>query len=99
MSRFQKLSHTIMMGRLKGQTSMKIFNQFRKFREKPYWGNHLWSTGKERETNRAVAAWYLTGSCAAQLKVPCLLWVQAIAPYREKIKAALFGRGFFTTAI
>ena len=24
---------------------MKLFNQYRKLREKPYWGNHFWSKG------------------------------------------------------
>ena len=40
-----KISVSNMMGRLKGQTSMKLFNQFRDLREKPYWGNHFWSKG------------------------------------------------------
>ena len=40
-----KISVSNMMGRLKGQTSMKLFNQFRNLREKPYWGNHFWSKG------------------------------------------------------
>jgi len=33
------------MGRLKGQTAMKLFRQFRQMRKKPYWGNHFWSKG------------------------------------------------------
>ncbi len=33
------------MGRVKRQTSMKMFNQYRELRKKPYWGNHLWSKG------------------------------------------------------
>ena len=36
-----KISVSNMMGRLKGQTSIKLFNQFRDLREKPYWGNHF----------------------------------------------------------
>jgi putative transposase len=40
-----KISVSNLMGRLKGQTSMKLFNQFRDLREKPYWGNHFWSKG------------------------------------------------------
>lgn len=40
-----KISVSKMMGRLKGQTSIKLFNQFRNLREKPYWGNHFWSKG------------------------------------------------------
>jgi putative transposase len=40
-----KISVSNMMGRLKGQTSIKLLNQFRNLREKPYWGNHFWSKG------------------------------------------------------
>ena len=40
-----KVSISQFMGRLKGQTSMRIFNQFRHLRKKPYWGNHFWSKG------------------------------------------------------
>jgi putative transposase len=40
-----KLSISDLMGRVKGQTSMKIFKQFRHLRKKPYWGNHFWAKG------------------------------------------------------
>jgi len=40
-----KVSISYLMGRLKGQTSQKIFNQHRELRKKPYWGNHFWSKG------------------------------------------------------
>ena len=40
-----KVSISELMGRVKGQTSMKIFKQFRHLRKKPYWGNHFWSKG------------------------------------------------------
>jgi putative transposase len=40
-----KISVSNMMGRLKGQTSMRLFNQFRDLREKPYCGNRFWSKG------------------------------------------------------
>jgi putative transposase len=40
-----KVSVSNLVGRLKGQTSMKLFNQFRQMRKKPYWGNHFWSKG------------------------------------------------------
>jgi putative transposase len=40
-----KVSVSNLVGRLKGQTSMKLFNQFRQLRKKPYWGNHFWSKG------------------------------------------------------
>jgi len=40
-----KVAISALMGRLKGQTSMKLFNQFRQLRKKPYWGNHFWAKG------------------------------------------------------
>jgi putative transposase len=40
-----KLAVSDVMGRLKGQTAMKMFRQFRQMRKKPYWGNHFWSKG------------------------------------------------------
>ena len=40
-----KVSVSNLVGRLKGQTAMKLFNQFRQLRKKPYWGNHFWSKG------------------------------------------------------
>ena len=40
-----KLSISDLMGRVKGQTSMKMFNQHKELRKKPYWGNHFWSKG------------------------------------------------------
>ncbi len=40
-----KLSISELLGRLKGQTSMKLFPQFRNLRKKPYWGNHFWAKG------------------------------------------------------
>ena len=40
-----KLSLSDLMGRLKGQTSMKLFQQFEKLKKKPYWGNHFWAKG------------------------------------------------------
>ena len=36
-----KLSILELFGRLKGQTSMKVFQQFRNLKKKPYWGNHF----------------------------------------------------------
>jgi putative transposase len=38
-----KISISDLMGRLKGQTAIKIFKQFPELRQKPYWGNQLWS--------------------------------------------------------
>lgn len=40
-----KLSISDLLGRLKGQTWMKLFQQFRNLRKKPYWGNHFWAKG------------------------------------------------------
>ena len=34
-----------LMGRVKGQSSIKVFKQFRHLKKKPYWGNHFWSRG------------------------------------------------------
>ena len=40
-----KLSISDLLGRLKGQTSMKLFQQFRHLKKKTYWGNHFWAKG------------------------------------------------------
>jgi len=40
-----KLSVSELLGRLKGQTAMKMFKQFQQLRKKPYWGNHFWAKG------------------------------------------------------
>ena len=40
-----KVAISVLMGRVKGQTAMKIFRQFRHLRKKPYWGNHFWAKG------------------------------------------------------
>jgi len=40
-----KVSVSELMGRLKGQRSMKMFHQFQQLRKKPYWGNHFWAKG------------------------------------------------------
>src|SRR6266567_7366271 len=40
-----KLSISDLLGRLKGQTAMKLFQQFRHLKKKPYWGNHFWAKG------------------------------------------------------
>jgi putative transposase len=40
-----KLAISDWMGRLKGQTLIKVFKQFRELKKKPYWGNHFWSKG------------------------------------------------------
>jgi hypothetical protein len=33
------------VGTVKGRTAIRIFNRFRKLKEKPYWGNHFWARG------------------------------------------------------
>lgn len=40
-----KASVSELLGRLKGETAMRMFHQFRELRKKPYWGNHLWAKG------------------------------------------------------
>jgi putative transposase len=40
-----KVSISELLGRLKGQTSMRMFHQFRNLKKKPYWGNHFWAKG------------------------------------------------------
>src|SRR5512147_1728044 len=40
-----KVSVSDLLGRLKGQTSIRMFHQFRHLKKKPYWGNHFWAKG------------------------------------------------------
>ena len=40
-----KVSISELLGRLKGQRSMRMFHQFRHLKKKPYWGNHFWAKG------------------------------------------------------
>ena len=40
-----KVSISDMMGTLKGRTAIRIFKNFPKLKEKPYWGNHFWAPG------------------------------------------------------
>lgn len=40
-----KVSVSVLLGRLKGQTSMRMFQQFRYLKKKPYWGNHFGAKG------------------------------------------------------
>jgi len=47
-----KVSISNFLGRLKGQTSMKLFQQFRHLRKKPYWGNHFLGQGLLRRYRR-----------------------------------------------
>ena len=38
-----KLSISDFCGIVKGRTAIRVFNQFRDLKKKPYWGNHFWT--------------------------------------------------------
>jgi putative transposase len=40
-----KVSISGYAGIVKGRTAIRVFNRFRKLKEKPYWGNHFWARG------------------------------------------------------
>ena len=40
-----KVSISNFVGTVKGRTAIRIFNEFRSLKTKPYWGNHFWSEG------------------------------------------------------
>jgi putative transposase len=40
-----KLSISDYMGIVKGRTAIRVFNKFRKLKNKPYFGNHFWARG------------------------------------------------------
>ncbi len=40
-----KLSISGFVGTIKGITVIRILNNFRKLKEKPYWDNHFWARG------------------------------------------------------
>ena len=40
-----KVSVSGFVGTIKGRTAIRVLNKFRKLKEKPYWGNHLWARG------------------------------------------------------
>ena len=40
-----KVSVSGLVGTIKGKTAIRVLNKFRKLKEKPYWGNHLWARG------------------------------------------------------
>lgn len=52
-----KLAISELLGRLKGQTSMKLFQQFRHLKRKPYWGG---TTFGPRATALTALAWMRT---------------------------------------
>ena len=40
-----KVSVSNFVGTVKGRTAIRVFNRFRKLKQKPYWGNHFWARG------------------------------------------------------
>ncbi len=40
-----KVSVSGFVGTIKGRTAIRVLNKYRKLKEKPYWGNHLWARG------------------------------------------------------
>lgn len=40
-----KVSISGYAGTVKGRKAIRVFNRFRKLKEKPYWGNHFWARG------------------------------------------------------
>lgn len=40
-----KVSISSYVGTVKDQTAIRVFNRFRKLKEKPYWGNQFWAGG------------------------------------------------------
>jgi putative transposase len=40
-----KVSISGYVGTVKGRTAIRVFNRFRKLKEKPYWDNHFWARG------------------------------------------------------
>jgi putative transposase len=40
-----KVSVSGFVGTVKGRTAIRIFNKFRKLKDKPYWGNQFWTRG------------------------------------------------------
>jgi len=40
-----KASILTFVGPLKGRTAIRLFNQFRELKHKPYWGNRFWMRG------------------------------------------------------
>ena len=40
-----KVSISGYVGTIKGRTAIRVLNQYRDLKQKPYWGNHFWSRG------------------------------------------------------
>ena len=40
-----KISISDYVGMVKGRTAIRVFNRFKKLKNKPYWGNRFWARG------------------------------------------------------
>lgn len=40
-----KVSISEFVGTVKGRTAIRVFNQFRELKRRPYWGNRFWARG------------------------------------------------------
>jgi putative transposase len=40
-----KVSISDYVGTIKGRSAIRVFNKFRKLKDKPYWGNKFWACG------------------------------------------------------
>jgi putative transposase len=40
-----KVSLSDFVGTVKGRTAIRVFNQFRELKRRPYWGNRFWARG------------------------------------------------------
>ena len=40
-----KISISVLMGKLKGKTAIRVFQKFPDLRTQKYWGNHFWAPG------------------------------------------------------
>jgi len=40
-----KVSISDYVGTIKGRSAIRVFNRFKKLKDKPYWGNKFWSRG------------------------------------------------------
>ena len=40
-----KVSISNYVGTIKGRSAIRVFNKFKKLKDKPYWGNKFWSRG------------------------------------------------------
>ena len=40
-----KVSISTFVGTVKGRTAIRVFNQFRELKRRPYWGNQFWARG------------------------------------------------------